>query len=110
MKQIILIMVLAMLTVAYAVPTYTNISDGDSWFSGNVGIGTSTPSAKLHVLMGRLDLPGATSGELSGGVHFNLSSDGKNYIRGETIIADTGGNVGIGTSNIVRNFTVDNVN
>ena len=34
--------------------------------------------------------------------HFNYSGDGRNYIRGETIIADTGGNVGIGTTNPLR--------
>jgi hypothetical protein len=28
--------------------------------------------------------------------HFNFTTDGKNYIRGTTIIADNGGNVGIG--------------
>lgn len=34
--------------------------------------------------------------------HFNYSGDGRNYIRGATIIADTGGDVGIGTASPVR--------
>ncbi|MHC1703662.1 MAG: tail fiber domain-containing protein [Tenuifilaceae bacterium] len=60
---------------------------------GYVGIGTTTPSASLHVNSGEVRFPGAGGGN----THFNFP-DSKNYIRGTTIIADGGGNVGIGTT------------
>jgi len=63
--------------------------------TGNVGVGTSAPAAKFEVSGGEVRFPPA--GGVPGFTHFNLS-DGKNYIRGTTIIADSGGSVGIGTT------------
>lgn len=63
--------------------------------TGNVGIGTSNPTARLEVSGGEVRFPPA--GGAPGFTHFNLS-DGKNYIRGTTIIADNAGSVGIGTT------------
>ena len=66
--------------------------------AGKVGIGTTTPVAQLDVRTGTVALPPG------GGIDPNVYhtwfpfSDGKNYIRGTTIIADQGGNVGIGVA------------
>ncbi len=41
---------LILVGVSFAtVPTYTKISDGNSWFMSKIGIGTDTPTAMLHV-------------------------------------------------------------
>lgn len=64
--------------------------------SGNVGIGTANPAAALHVGAGEVVFPPGAGG--TGFTHFKYSGDGKNYIRGTTIIADNGGSVGIGTT------------
>jgi len=65
---------------------------------GNVGIGTTTPLARLDVRTGTVALP--PGGGLDPNVYHTWFpfSDGNNYIRGTTIIADQGGNVGIGTA------------
>ena len=65
---------------------------------GNVGIGTTSPIAHLDVRGGAVALtPG---GGLDPNVYHTWFPyfDGNNYIRGTTIIADQGGNVGIGTT------------
>lgn len=64
--------------------------------TGNVGIGTTNPGATLHVGSGEVRFPPGAGA--AGFTHFNLVSDGKNYIRGTTLIADNGGSVGIGTT------------
>ncbi len=61
-----------------------------------VGIGTTNPGAKFEVAGGEVRFPGGTN-PVNYQTHFNFIGDGRNYIRGETILADTGGNVGIGT-------------
>ena len=62
---------------------------------GDVGIGTASPAARLHVASGesRFDSASATLNS-----HFNFSGNGQNYFRGTTIIADdaVGSHVGIG--------------
>jgi hypothetical protein len=63
---------------------------------GNVGIGTTSPGAKLQVGAGEVRFPPGAGG--AGFTHFNWEGDGRNYIRGTTLIADNGGSVGIGTS------------
>jgi hypothetical protein len=73
---------------------------------GNVGIGTTTPAAKLEVSGGEVRFPAGAGA--AGFTHFNFPSDGKNYIRGTTIIADNGGNVGIGTSSPVDKLQLFN--
>jgi len=95
---------------------------GDSFIdSGNVGIGTDLPAAKLTVDQGT-----ATSitdgiriqGEFSGSsrtLNMYINSDGKGEIRkgsaggadNEIVINPTGGNVGIGTGSPVRELHID---
>ena len=68
--------------------------------SGNVGIGINVPLAKLHVASGEVRFP-------SGGpyaTHFNYVSDGRNYIRGETLFDHD--KVGIGETSPVAKLHV----
>jgi len=60
---------------------------------GSVAVGTTATTAHFEVSGGEVRLPGGGSGH----THFNFP-DGRNYLRGSTIIADLGGQVGIGTS------------
>jgi|GEM_PF-1099089 len=64
--------------------------------AGDVGIGTAAPGARLEVSGGEVRFPPGAGA--AGFTHFNFASDGKNYIRGTTIIADNAGSVGIGTT------------
>jgi hypothetical protein len=64
--------------------------------AGRLGLGTATPAAQLEVSSGEVRFPPGAGA--AGFTHFNFASDGKNYIRGTTIIADNAGSVGIGTA------------
>ncbi len=64
--------------------------------TGEVGIGTANPGAKLEVSGGEVRFPAGAGA--AGFTHFNFAPDGKNYIRGTTIIADNAGSVGVGTN------------
>lgn len=64
---------------------------------GKVGIGTSNPGAAFQVTSGEVRLPGGSASTNGWPTHFNWPADGRNYIRGTTLIADDGGSVGIGT-------------
>jgi trimeric autotransporter adhesin len=75
--------------------------DGASAYftGGNLGVGTASPVAKLHVTGGEFRLMNA-SGQHT---HFNYGNLSTNYIRGVTYfdtasVYFTGGNVGIGTT------------
>jgi len=72
--------------------------------SGNVGIGTTNPGARLEVSGGEVRLPPGAGA--AGFTHFNYVGDGKNYIRGTTIIADNAGSVGIGTASPSSKLTI----
>jgi hypothetical protein len=65
--------------------------------NGKVGIGTTAPAAKLHILAQAAGTAALQIQGQSGDTWFPYT-DGKNYIRGTTILADVGGNVGIGTT------------
>ncbi|HEX2641869.1 MAG TPA: tail fiber domain-containing protein [Thermoanaerobaculia bacterium] len=64
--------------------------------NGNVGIGTASAAAKLTVASGEVRFPPGVNAAAGNNTHFNFSTDGKNYIRGTTVIADNGGNLGVG--------------
>ena len=72
--------------------------------NGRVGIGTSSPQAALEVSSGEVRFPHGSPG--GGFTHFNNLVDGKNYIRGTTIMADLGGSVGIGTGSPVATLEI----
>lgn len=76
------------------------------WNGGNVGIGPVHPQGRLHVVGGQVIFPGASEGNPNRWETFFAAPDGKNYLRGSTIIADTGGNVGIGTTSPTRKLEV----
>jgi len=65
--------------------------------SGNVGLGTASPNAKLHIISQAAGTAGLLIQGQNGDNWFPYS-DGKNYLRGTTVLADAGGNVGIGTA------------
>jgi hypothetical protein len=85
--------------------------------SGNVGIGTNAPGAKLQIISMttssgdntlRLEAPGI--GSFNSHVHWGITGDW--YVRsasgsGKVIIQDTGGNVGIGTASPVAKLDVN---
>ena len=64
--------------------------------NGRVGFGTANPLGQFHVAAGEVRFPPGNG--TAGWTVFNYQYDGNNYIRGTTIIADTGGSVGIGTT------------
>ncbi len=69
---------------------------------GDVGIGTASPAAKLHVPTGEVRLQGGSASTNGFSTHFAFDTGAgvrKNFIRGETTLADDGGNVSIGCDN-----------
>lgn len=60
---------------------------------------------QVEVTGGEVRIPGGTNSN-NWQTHFNYFSDGKNYIRGTTILADNGRNVGIGTTTPLEKLEV----
>jgi hypothetical protein len=91
------------LTTYYPAPSgvYSQmITTGNTYLArdgGQVGIGTPTADAKLAITSTAAGAAGVVVHGASGDTWFPYT-DGKNYIRGTTVLADTGGRVGIGTS------------
>ena len=81
---------------------------GDAMYiqqAGKIGIGMNAPDAQLAV-----NAPagsGLVVHGISGDNWFPYGPDGKNYLRGTTILADTGGKVGIGTANPAQTLDVN---
>ena len=86
---------------AYNTPTFRWYADKTVMFDGSVGIGTTGPEAKLHIVSGS-----GQAGFLSRGTNGDTwfpYSNGQNYVRGVTnfdlgSVYFTGGNIGIGTT------------
>ncbi len=77
---------------------------------GNVGIGTSNPLAKLHIDNGN-QMGGLYINNSNGNNWIGNSIDGKNYLRGTTILADSlGGNVGVGITIPLTKMHINNGN
>ena len=72
-------------TLSFRIRPGAPTSSIDISSDGDVGIGTGSPDAKLHVATGesRFDSTHATLNS-----HFNFVGNGQNYFRGTTIIAD----------------------
>jgi hypothetical protein len=77
---------------------FTNWSNGNGYFSGNLGIGLSSPSAKLHVGSGtvRIEGPSSSGGNaLSIGGYGDFEVDAFGSAGGRFIVKEDG-NTGIG--------------
>ena len=85
-------------------------NDMFSAVSGNVGIGTTSLNAKLEVSgagpQGSFSVPAAAGGTGRSWLNFTGGGSTGNYIRGNTYLADNGGNVGIGTTSPYTNLTL----
>jgi hypothetical protein len=68
-----------------------------SYPTASVGIGTTSPNAKLHIISQASGTAGLLIQGQNGDNWFPYT-DGKNYLRGTTVLADVGGSVGIGTA------------
>jgi len=80
----------------YAIYT---VGSTKNYFGGNVGIGTTSPSALLHLGIGDTNVVGQkivlASGATANALEVNTSSG----VGGDLFVIDSSGNVGIGTTN-----------
>jgi hypothetical protein len=77
---------------------FSDWSTGNGYFSGNLGIGLSSPSAKLHVGSGKVRMEGPSSPggtALSIGGAGDVQVDANGIVAGRFVIKENG-NVGIG--------------
>lgn len=87
---------------------WSNGASGAIYYSGNVGIGTTSPAAKLHIKDGALRTEDANgSWDFWGGQNLHLLEDGDSVNKTRLFIQGTSGNVGIGTIGPTSKLHVD---
>ncbi|MCK4664885.1 MAG: hypothetical protein KAT68_18585 [Bacteroidales bacterium] len=86
MKKLIFVITILILNINFSFGQWMDLNDGNiSWHKGNIGIGTSTPIKKLHIVYGKGTLPKSILGEglmiqnnLNSGAQARLYLFGKN--------------------------------
>ena len=99
--------------IVHAGGGYANTSTNDSYFTGDLGVGTSSPGQKLHV-MGTVRISGTNNFDIysdnTAGT-FNIASSTRGFLfknsNGNLLTINSGGQVGVGTSSPQTNTKLE---
>lgn len=93
-------------TTPYGEGARLNFGDGDyAFIEEDIDDALLIQANRIALSGGEVRLPGGDNPD-GYNTHFNYSGDGRNYIRGTTIMADSDGNVGIGSPNPVSRLEI----
>jgi len=91
---------------------YANTSTNDSYFTGNLGIGTTSPSQKLHIVStdGANIILNSNTGSENNGIWMTEGAAGSPYTNGAYLHYDGSSNslkINTGTTSLTTKFTID---